>query len=184
MDVEYIIKRFDKDELALDFVIKIFDALELESNTLLIVENVDYISDWIFDKYKLIEAAGGYVLNSNNALLMIHRLGYWDMPKGKIDKGETARIAAIREVEEECGINNLSIKSDPFITFHLYGLKGETVIKKSLWFLMDTSYTGILIPQREEGIELAEWVDLPVAKDKLNGAYSSIKEVVSHYSGN
>ena len=51
-------------------------------------------------------AAGGLVTNENNELLMIFRRGKWDLPKGKLDKGETIEECAIREVEEETGIGN------------------------------------------------------------------------------
>ena len=49
-------------------------------------------------------AAGGLVKNSNDEILYIRRLGYLDLPKGKVEADETTEQAAIREVSEECGI--------------------------------------------------------------------------------
>jgi hypothetical protein len=67
----------------------------------------------VFNKFakhfKIIEAAGGLVFNSKKQLLLIERLGVWDLPKGKIDVGEIPEIAAVREVEEECAVTGLTI---------------------------------------------------------------------------
>ena len=52
----------------------------------------------------LIEAAGGLVKNENGDYLFIYRNDKWDLPKGKIEKDEKTKVAAVREVEEECGI--------------------------------------------------------------------------------
>jgi hypothetical protein len=66
-----------------------------------------------------VPAAGG-VVKSGNRLLFIFRNGKWDLPKGKIDKGETQREAALREVTEECGISGQQIKKQLPSTFHIY----------------------------------------------------------------
>ena len=62
-------------------------------------------------QFKVVEAAGGIVLNAKDEVLMIHRLGQWDLPKGKVDMGETIEQAATREVSEECGIEEPTIVS-------------------------------------------------------------------------
>lgn len=107
--------------------------------------------------HKFIHAAGGRVVNDKGEYLCIHRLGKWDLPKGKLEKGETPAICAVREVEEECGISGLKILKPLKSTYHTYELKGEQVLKKSWWYDMHTSDTGTLIPQTEEGIDKVEW---------------------------
>src|SRR5690606_25043669 len=61
---------------------------------------------------KWIHAAGGVVFNSAGDLLMIHRLGRWDLPKGKCEHNESVNESAIREVQEECGIKQLHIRRE------------------------------------------------------------------------
>jgi len=102
--------------------------------------------------HKHIEAAGGLVINQADALLVIHRLGYWDLPKGKLEKGESPEIAALREVEEECGISDLNIIKQLTESYHTYEHKGKMVLKRTYWFLMNYRGTEKLIPQTEEDI--------------------------------
>ena len=52
----------------------------------------------------LIKAAGGLVKSAGNEYLFIYRNDKWDLPKGKVEKNEKVKEAAVREVEEECGI--------------------------------------------------------------------------------
>jgi NUDIX domain len=52
-------------------------------------------------------AAGGCVFNEQQELLVFFRRGSWDLPKGKIDPGETPEQASVREVQEETGLVNL-----------------------------------------------------------------------------
>lgn len=110
--------------------------------------------------FKVIEAAGGAVV-SEGKLLVIFRREKWDLPKGKIDKGETPEIAAVREVAEECGIAGHKIVKVLSPTYHLYPFpdkKEKWVFKKTFWFEMD--YDGELtgIPQTEEDISEVKWV--------------------------
>jgi 8-oxo-dGTP pyrophosphatase MutT (NUDIX family) len=129
-----------------------------------------------------IKAGGGYVLNKRNELLMIFRRSYWDLPKGKLDAGETIEECAVREVQEECGISRLTITSGPFSTFHLYEERGKTVVKESIWFEMMCADEGELIPQTEEDIAEARWVSFPIPMELRSGAYESIREVLKHFA--
>ena len=80
--------------------------------------------------FKNVEAAGGVVINPENKILFIHRLGKWDLPKGKIEKDESREVAAVREVEEECGISNLQLKDFLNATYHIYTERdGKKILK-------------------------------------------------------
>jgi 8-oxo-dGTP pyrophosphatase MutT (NUDIX family) len=128
---------------------------------------------------KVIEAAGGAVKNSEGRLLMIHRRGKWDLPKGKIDKGETAEKAAVREVEEECGVTGLQIVRSLSPTYHTYKEKEKLFLKKTYWYEMLTSDTRPLVPQTEEGIDKCEWRDAGGVGEALKDTFLSVIEVVT-----
>lgn len=127
----------------------------------------------------LIKAAGGIVSNEASKFLFIFRNGKWDLPKGKIEKGENSRVAAIREVQEECGISIDSSGDKICNTYHIYEINGVLVIKKTSWYWMRADKQEKLIPQLEEGITDARWLspgDLmlvrqntyPLIRDLLN----------------
>ena len=105
-----------------------------------------------------IEAAGGLVKHNSGCYLFIERKGKWDLPKGHIEPGETPEQCALREVEEECGIKNLSIVEKLNPSYHTYRYEDVSYLKKTHWFLM--KYEGALLtkPQTEEGITKAEWL--------------------------
>jgi 8-oxo-dGTP pyrophosphatase MutT (NUDIX family) len=148
---------------------------------ILICEDVEMVFKLFTSNYKLIDAAGGLVFNSNNDLLLIERLGVWDLPKGKIDSGETPEIAALREVEEECGINGLSIEYLVCKSYHTYFFKDKHVLKRTYWFKMNSTFNGLLVPQIEENITKVEWKHFTKNNiDNLN-TYESIRDVLKNY---
>lgn len=129
--------------------------------------------------FKLIEAAGGVVKNTENQTLFIYRLNYWDLPKGKIENGEEIEEAAIREVEEECAVTNLQIVKPLNDSYHIYHLDEEPILKKTYWFEMQTDFEGKLIPQQEEGIEKVEWfTDEQIKEVALKNTYASIADFI------
>ena len=121
------------------------------------------------------KAAGGKVLNSNNEVLFIYRFNKWDLPKGKLEKGESISECAIREVEEECGITNLQILKPLGTTYHIYKEKGNTILKTTYWFLMSTDYSGKLTPQIKEGIEQVVFKKEAEIDKALENTYENIK---------
>ncbi|MFY7964721.1 MAG: NUDIX hydrolase [Chitinophagaceae bacterium] len=132
------------------------------------------------DKKKII-AAGGLVENEKGEILMMFRRGFWDLPKGKLDDGESIETCAVREVEEETGLQNVLLISFLCKTYHEYFDKwiNEDVIKETWWYTMKSSSSEKLIPQTEEDIEKLIWVDKKEMDKYLKNTYPSIKEVVS-----
>jgi len=103
-------------------------------------------------KFTIIHAGGGLVLNNKSEMLFIFRKGKWDLPKGKLDRGEKISACALREVKEECGIKALKLGPPACTTYHMYTEKGKHIIKISSWFMMKHIKTEKLIPQIEEDI--------------------------------
>ena len=130
---------------------------------------------------KKIIAAGGLVENEKGEILMMFRRGFWDLPKGKLDVGESIETCAVREVQEETGLQNVQLISFLCKTYHEYFDKwiNEDVIKETWWYLMKSSSTEKLIPQTEEDIEQLVWVDKKEMDKYLENTYPSIKEVIS-----
>ncbi len=127
--------------------------------------------------FSLLEAAGGYVENDKGELLVFYRRGSWDMPKGKIDPGESPEQAAIREVQEETGLVNLHLGDFIAHTYHTYEQKGERILKKTWWYRMQTTDTQ-LIPQTEEDIEEIRWVEPEAWLGGGVVVYPNIRDVV------
>jgi len=133
-------------------------------------------------KEKII-AAGGLITNEKNELLMMFRRGKWDLPKGKVDEGETLEAAAVREVQEETGIKNVILGKFVAITNHEYFEKhlNEDVIKETHWFAMHADGESKLIPQTEEDIENIIWADEAELKECLKNSYPNIKEIIEKF---
>jgi 8-oxo-dGTP pyrophosphatase MutT (NUDIX family) len=132
------------------------------------------------EKTKII-AAGGAVLNEEGALLMIFRRGKWDLPKGKLDKGESIEHCALREVMEETGLERVALGAPVHIGYHEYFdeyLKKD-VIKETHWFLMKAPGNQPLVPQTEEDILEIKWVQGDDLKACLENSYPNIIEVIT-----
>lgn len=128
--------------------------------------------------FVVVKAAGGVVKNEEGKLLLIFRRGFWDLPKGKIDKGEKKKQAALREVNEETGVIDLKLKDKLITTRHTYKFKdGRRAMKKTYWYMMEAPQQD-LTPQAEEDIELAEWRHYPAEMDPEAPLYGSIRDVL------
>ncbi len=133
------------------------------------------------EKYKVIVAGGGLVLNDNNEVLFIYRGNKWDLPKGRIEEGEGIEETAIREVEEECGVENLTIQKKLIDTYHLFVMDNEYRLKETHWYLMHSDYDGELIPQLEEGITEVAFKDEKAIQEALMNSYANIQLVYNSY---
>ncbi|MBR47386.1 MAG: NUDIX hydrolase [Flavobacteriaceae bacterium] len=140
---------------------------------------------YFLNMFKLIEAAGGLVRNlKTNHFLFIFRNKKWDLPKGRINKNEEVQKAAIREVEEETGVENLSITKPLNTTYHIFKRNRKYRLKKTFWYLMETDYNGELTPEIKEGIEKAIWIDKKLIVSFKSQMYQNINLIISTYFNN
>ncbi len=133
-------------------------------------------------KFTFIQAAGGLVSNGKEEVMLIFRRGKWDLPKGKLDKGETIEQCAKREVEEETGLKNLIIESPLQSTYHTYHEGSRFILKESIWFKMKITGEQSTTPQIEEYITEIKWVKKDKLKTYYDKTYPSVKEVLQAWS--
>lgn len=138
-------------------------------------KNAEKLETYLREKIKVVEAAGGLVYNDKDEILFIRRNKKWDLPKGKIEKGETHQVAAIREVMEETGVENLEVRDFLMTTYHIFTRNDKFKLKVTYWYEMFTDYDGPLLPQADEGIKKVKWKDFEKSKNALQDSYENIK---------
>jgi 8-oxo-dGTP pyrophosphatase MutT (NUDIX family) len=129
---------------------------------------------------RVIQAGGGLVQNPDGHYLFIYRRGKWDLPKGKKEDNENIEECALREVEEEAGINGLHNPVHLCNTYHIYKEDNEFVLKETVWYNMQAPMQS-LTPQAEEGIKKAEWMDKSQMRRIYANTYPSIKYMVDGF---
>ena len=132
--------------------------------------------DRFAQEFRIIHAAGGIGANENDEILMIFRYGCWDFPKGKVEAGEEWETAALREVEEETGLHDITLAEALPNTYHTYMLRGTPILKITHWYEMHAPQQS-LTPQTEEDISQAVWVPRAQVADRLRESYLSLKEL-------
>jgi 8-oxo-dGTP pyrophosphatase MutT (NUDIX family) len=140
--------------------------------------------DSLCTHFRWVEAAGGVVANEAGHILLMHRRGMWDLPKGKIDAGESPTEAACREITEETGLHQLKLTRRLLHTYHVYKDRGHWWLKKTYWFTVLGSATETLVPQTTEDITALVWV--PITDGIQNSrypTYPTITEVLTAYAG-
>ncbi|MBG8555570.1 NUDIX hydrolase [Hymenobacter guriensis] len=131
------------------------------------------------DQFRIAKAAGGLVVK-DGLILMIYRLGKWDLPKGKLKKDEDPAEGALREVEEETNVQ-LALGDKLPSTWHSYAYNGNKILKKTNWYIMQCLDDSLMKPQAEEYIEEVRWMTPQEALAVLPDTYASIALVVRHY---
>ena len=174
IDSDYMLYN-NRDELS-GFILD-FERDTQYKSAFIETENIEQTLNNICKVFTCIEAAGGVIYDTNNRILIIKRLGKYDLPKGKIEKGESVEMAALREIEEECGIKKLKIVNALQATFHTYRQNDEFIVKKTFWFNVKYAGNEIPVPQIEEDITDAFWIEKPQLPEIMTNTYSSIIDV-------
>ncbi len=143
-------------------------------------ENLDEIWEDFTHMFTVIEAAGGLVSNLKKEILFIYRLGRWDLPKGKVEPGESLENAAKREVEEETGLSELILEKFINHTFHIYTERnGKKILKTTYWFKMTYVGASTPIPQTEEGITEVCWKNTEqIRREVIPQTFQNIKRIL------
>lgn len=131
-----------------------------------------------YKKFTIVQAAGGLVQNENQEVLLIFRRGKWDLPKGKLDTGETLESCAVREVEEETGLRNITGVSPLIITHHTYHEGARFILKESHWYKMKVKGPQTLVPQVTEEIHEIKWVSPGNLEKYYSVSYPSVADVL------
>ncbi len=141
--------------------------------------NLEELKKAFWKKFTIIPAAGGVVTNEQDEILMIFRRGKWDLPKGKLDKGETLEQCSVREVNEETGLQHITLGKKITVTYHTYHESGKFILKESHWYAMTVTGTQSLVAQAEEDIAEARWVKKTQIDDLMKNTFPSIREVLN-----
>nr|WP_294314912.1 NUDIX domain-containing protein [uncultured Chryseobacterium sp.] len=146
-------------------------------------ENLDEMWSEFQKLFRIIEAAGGLVNNTQGDLLFIKRLGKWDLPKGKMEKGESREESAVREIEEETGLANVELIQFINTTYHIYVERnGDKVLKCTHWFEMSFDGEDTSKPQIEEGITEVAWKNTAQIEDEVfPSTFKNIKLIVKEF---
>lgn len=144
-------------------------------------DNIEELWEDFTHMFHVIEAAGGIVTNPNKEILFIKRLSKWDLPKGKVEKGESLEQAALREVEEETGLRELILENFINNTFHIYTERnGDRVLKTTYWFKMSYVGSGTATPQLEEGITEVDWKnDSRIRQEVFPATFHNIRMILN-----
>ncbi|KFF18683.1 MULTISPECIES: NUDIX hydrolase [Chryseobacterium] len=146
-------------------------------------ENIEEIWKEFQKLFRIIEAAGGLVSNPQGELLFIKRLGKWDLPKGKMEKGESREESAVREIEEETGLKDVELLQFINTTYHIYiERNGEKILKCTHWFEMNFNGEDTSKPQIEEGITEVAWKNTTQIEDEVfPSTFQNIKLIVKDF---
>jgi 8-oxo-dGTP pyrophosphatase MutT (NUDIX family) len=171
------------DEISVSAVKSLLHEIKKEAFHAGVMCHADFekLKSVFFKQFNVIEAAGGIVQNSAKEILFIKRLGKWDLPKGKMEKGENQEECAVREVEEETGVSNLNLKKKIGVTYHTYDLFGKHNLKITYWYSMVCAKGKNTIPQIEEDITEVKWIADKDVTAIMTNTYPSIKDILSSF---
>lgn len=165
----------------IDTILELLQKNVFNQVTSITISVNDHIAakDYFKSKFKIVKAAGG-VVEKKDKILMIYRLKKWDLPKGKLDKGEKSTEAAIREVEEECNIK-VELGEKICNSWHTYSLNEKNILKKTSWYIMRSVDHSKMKPQKDEDIEEVKWLKTKDLFHALEDSYRSIRWVFKKY---
>ncbi|HEC42460.1 MAG TPA: NUDIX domain-containing protein [Bacteroides sp.] len=125
-----------------------------------------------------INAGGGLVRNSKGEILLIFRRGKWDLPKGKTEEGESIEQTAIREVQEECGLDGVELRDFLMSTYHIFKDSLRLVLKRTDWYSMHYPGNSKPKPQKEEDITDVRWLKPSGLDEIYSNTFLSVKDIL------
>lgn len=141
-------------------------------------KNLNELKKELFKKFIVVPAAGGLIINEKKQVLLIYRRGKWDLPKGKLEKGESPQDGAVREVKEETGLLKVKTMKLLTLTYHTYHEGARMMLKESHWFLMRAKSDQKLTPQKEEDIVDIRWANRKDIPGYLLNSFASVIDVI------
>lgn len=187
--VEFIIKKYESQKQLREIINVLLDHKNL-GGFIIYAPDVEKLKKDFLSEFECIDAAGGLVRNNEGQVLVMYRRGAWDLPKGKVDEGETLTEAAIREVQEETGLMELElgapIRFEGYLneaTYHSYPYKKHQAMKVSYWYEMKYLGNETPVPQTEEDIEKIKWVNPEDLPNYFGNMYPSIIDVIEAVFG-
>lgn len=183
---EYLPKRVSERSLCYTYegseklskLITFFEKNDFIERCYLVHEDLSRLRNVFFSQFTYIEAAGGFIENRNGSVLFIYRREKWDLPKGKIDSGESPCEAALREVTEETGLFQLEVKTELPSTYHIYKLNDKLMLKRTYWFKMQFIGEELPFPQQDEDITKVTWFS-PFQFDIVKAnTFASVKQLL------
>ena len=167
---------------SIDSLLKIMTEKKLKKtySVTFTLKNKKEVTKYLKKKFKVIKAAGGIVQNREKKILFIYRLGKWDLPKGKKDKGEKIKNCAVREVEEETN-TKVKIEKKTCTTWHTYTRYKKFILKKTVWYKMKCIDDSKMKGQKKEKIEKVRWMENKIINEILINSYKSLSYVMKKY---
>ncbi len=168
-------------ESDIDTILELLQRNVFNQVTSITISVNEHISakNYFKSKFKIVKAAGG-VVEKKDKILMIYRLKKWDLPKGKLEKGEKAKAGAVREVEEECNIK-VELGRKICNSWHTYSLNEKNILKKTSWYTMKSLDDSQMKPQKSEDIEEVRWLKTKDLFHALKDSYQSIRWIFKKY---
>lgn len=167
---------YNPSKLIISQILNTIDPTE-DRAVVLAANKLEDLKAALWNRFEIVKAGGGLVYNEDGKVLMMFRRGKWDLPKGKLDEGESIEECAVREIEEETGLKELVREKFITTTYHHYSFKGKEILKESYWYEVRTNFKGSLVPQLEEDITEVKWVAITELDNYLENTYASIREV-------
>ena len=158
-----LVDQFEKDPDAPDMCILAEDEVGLQKTFL--------------SMFPITQGAGGVIHDGDDEYLVIDRRGFADLPKGKAEPGEGPVDTAMREVQEETGLEGMNVIDHIGDTYHTYYIDGQLVVKKTVWFSMSVPGRPKLTPEQAEGITDARWVSRKLMKLEAEKTYKSLQDI-------
>lgn len=165
------------EKLSISALVRMFEVQDSLSRIYVPTDDIESAYRRVCSEFREVNAAGGLVSNRRGDYLLISRNGLWDLPKGHQESGEDIEVCAMREVQEETGVDQLDLRRLICITDHVYLRDDIWYLKHTWWYDMLYTDPTNLTPQREEDIAQAAWVAKSSLPPFLKNTYPSIVEV-------